>query len=123
MAILVFLETVIGGAAFLGSLMLALLKNLHPERTGLINRWHYFFWHFWIPRLIPWTSGNPYSLPCQNSHAMKVLLVLSFTPIRLPCRQAILAAERNLTSASYGVEREWSAGLNSCFYPGYRSKE
>jgi hypothetical protein len=33
--------------------MLALLRNLHPERTGLINRRHYFFWHFWIPRLIP----------------------------------------------------------------------
>ena len=54
MIILLFLEIVIGGA-FLGSLMLALLKNLYPERTGLINRWHYFFWHFWIPRLIPWT--------------------------------------------------------------------
>jgi hypothetical protein len=52
MIILLFLETVIGGA-FLGSLMLALLKNLHPERTGLINRWHYFFWHLCIPRLIP----------------------------------------------------------------------
>jgi hypothetical protein len=80
---------VIGGA-FLGSLMFALLKDLHPERTGLINRWHLFFWHFWIPRVIPWTLVNPYPLSCQNSHSMKVLIILTFTPIRLPCRQAIL---------------------------------
>jgi hypothetical protein len=68
------LRKVIGGA-FLGSLMLALLKNLNPERTGLINRWHYFFWHLWDPETHPLDSRHPYSLPCPNSHAMKVLIV------------------------------------------------
>jgi hypothetical protein len=78
MIILVFLEIVIGGA-FLGSLMLALLKNLHSERTGLINRWHYFFWYLWIPRLIPWTlvtlfSSLPEFLCDEGSYR------LTFTP-------------------------------------------
>jgi hypothetical protein len=39
------IETLVLGS-FLGSLLLALTKNIHPERTGLINRWHYFFWYF-----------------------------------------------------------------------------
>jgi hypothetical protein len=51
MTILFFIETVLGGSLF-GSLLLALTKHLHPERTGLINRWHYFFWYFCVPRLI-----------------------------------------------------------------------
>ena len=46
-----FLEMIFGGA-FLGSLFLALTKRIHPERTGLIDRWHYFFWYFCLPRLI-----------------------------------------------------------------------
>ena len=46
-----FIEIVIG-ASFLGSLLLALNKDLHPERTGLINRWHYFLWYFCVPRFI-----------------------------------------------------------------------
>jgi hypothetical protein len=45
------IETLVSGS-FLGSLLLALTKNLHPERSGLINRWHYFFWYFCMPRLI-----------------------------------------------------------------------
>ena len=51
MSILFFIQTMIGGS-FLGSLLLALTKHLHPERTGLINRWHYFFWDFCVPRFI-----------------------------------------------------------------------
>jgi hypothetical protein len=51
MSILLFIEAVIGGS-FLGSLLLALNKELHPERTGLINRWHYFLWYFCVPRFI-----------------------------------------------------------------------
>jgi hypothetical protein len=46
-----FIETLALGS-FLGSLLLALTKILHPERTGLINRWHYFFFRFCVPRLI-----------------------------------------------------------------------
>lgn len=49
--IAIFLETVVGGC-FLGSLLLALTKHLHPEQQGLINRWHYFFWYFCVPRFV-----------------------------------------------------------------------
>ena len=45
------LETIVLGS-FLGSLLLAVTKNVRPELTGLINRWHYFFWYFCVPRLI-----------------------------------------------------------------------
>jgi hypothetical protein len=92
--------------------MFALLKNLYPERTGLINRWHYFFLAFLDPESHSLDSGNPYSPSCQNSHAMKVLIVLTFTPLRLPCRQAILPRRilrENWGSVKIGQENWGSA--------------
>jgi hypothetical protein len=88
--------------------MLALLKNLYPERTGLINRWHYVF-SILDPETHSLDFGNPYSLSCQNSHAMEVLIVSILTPIGLPRRKAILAAEP-------GPPPSWARGR--CFLQG-----
>ena len=44
---------------------------------------------------------------------MKILIVLTFTPIRLPCRQAILAAETRDGPPSWATDRWFLQPLHS----------